>query len=147
MVKKGVPTKFFCTHCPFSCLTTITMKKHTHAKHPQKVAKHPPKVVKLVVEPKPIEKEPKRKKNDESPETSMNAPPKKKQIVPLEQTKTEEKTEGSSGVEDMEEETVIIPRKVLNTMQDKLKEQERENEEIAKRTSDAINQVEAMTKN
>ena len=37
-------------------------------------------------------------------------------------------------MEDMEEETVIIPRKVLNTMQDKLEETERENEEIAKRT-------------
>ena len=40
----------------------------------------------------------------------------------------------SQKMEDMEEETVIIPRKVLNTMQDKLEETERENEEIAKRT-------------
>ena len=136
MVKKGVPTKFSCTHCPYSGLTTPQMKKHTHAKHPHKVTKQR-------VEPNPVEKEQKRKKKDESPETSMTAPPKKKLIVPKEQTKKEETPKEAEDM-DMEEETVTLPKNAFTTLQDNLEEKERENEELRKRSSDTIDQLEIM---
>ena len=99
------------------------MEKHKALKHK---GKEP--ATKVGAKSKKVEENPetsvvsKRKKEEGSPETSLEIPPRKNIIIDRKKIKDVKQTEPSKENEDdeMEEETVILPRKIVDDLKERL---------------------------